>query len=385
MKHFAGLFLVAVLFGSLFSGCGIVPFRSSEPIRIGIIAYLKGDGITITSSGAPTVSGAQLAVRQINEKGGLVIGGRSYLIELVVEGIENDAEQAMSATKKLIEEEKVVAIIGPQYSGDAIAAGEIAEAAGIPLISGTSTNPRTTENRKFVFRATFTDTFQAKALAKLAYTDLQARNVAILYDQTDAYSADVALLFATYFGNEGGMVLASEGFESGNWNIEKQLLSILESESNLVFLPLYPAEAIYAAGALRKLGFTGTFLGSDGWDSATLMNLPAFEGAYSSTTYSANVTSLENEVFTQAYQAIYNTAPLDAAALTYDALQLIFLAIKQEQSFKPQDIRSGLYNISVYTGASGPIDFVKNGDPVKPVSILFYEAGQVEFYKAIQP
>ena len=382
MKHLASLFLVTVVIASLFSGCN---FRSQETIRIGVIAYLKGEGITITSSGTPTLNGAQLAVREINEKGGIAIGAQSYLIDLVVEGIENDSEQAVAATKRLIEEQHVVAIVGPQYSGDAIAAGGVADAAGIPLISGTSTNPRTTENRKFVFRATFTDTFQAKALALLAYDDLRSRNAAILYDSTDAYSTDVALLFATYFANKGGTVIANESFESGNWNMDTQFSHIIASGPDLILLPVYPAEAIFTAGSLRKLGFKGLLLGSDGWDSLALAPLPAFDGAYSSATYSVKVTTPENQIFTKAYENLYNTPPLDSAALTYDAFQLLFLAIEQEQSFIPKDIRSGLYNLTSYMGASGPIDFLKNGDPIKPLNILYYKNGEVEFYKAIQP
>ena len=382
MKRFVSLLLVSVFFVSLFSGCNL---REQQPIRIGLIAYLKGDGITITSSGTPTLNGAQLAVRQINDRGGLRVGGRAYPVELVVEGIENDSEQAVAAVRRLIEDENVVAIVGPQYSGDAIAAGAIAEEAGVPLISGTSTNPATTKDRKFVFRATFTDIFQAEALAGMAFKDLNSRRAAVFYDSSDSYSSGLALLFSALYANLGGKVVASETFESGNWRMDDQFRRIIDADPDLVFLPVYPAEAIYQAGTLRKLGFTGQLLGSDGWDALALVNLPAFEGAYASTTYSAKVTTPQNQVFIRAYEELYNTAPIDSAGLTYDALQMIFAAIQQEQSFDRLAIRDGLYKLPLYSGASGPIDFVENGDPLKPINILIFERGELQFYKAIQP
>lgn len=382
MKRFLSLCLVAIVVSAFLPGCGIA---EAEPVRIGLIAYLEGDGITVSSSGTPTLNGAELAVKQINDRGGLQIGGRSHPVELVIEAIENDATQAVEATRRLIEEQKVVAIVGPQYSGDAIEAGAVAEEAGIPLISGTSTNPRTTENRKFVFRATFTDTFQASVLADLAYNDLRARRAAVLYDSTDTYSSELGLLFAANFANQGGEIVASETFESGNWRMDEQFNRIIEASPDLVFLPVYPAEAIYQAATLRKLGFSGRLLGSDGWDALALITLPAFEGAYSTTTYSATVKTPANQTFINSYQAVYNTDPIDAAGLTYDAFQLIFAAIEAQQSFAPTAIRDGLYNLPAYTGASGPIDFIDSGDPIKPINVLQYDRGVLKFYKAIQP
>ncbi len=382
MKRFLSLCLVAIIVSAFLPGCGI---GEAEPVRIGLIAYLKGEGITVSSSGTPTLNGAELAVKQVNDRGGLQIGGRSHPVELVVEAIENDATQAVEATRRLIEEQKVVAIVGPQYSGDAIEAGAVAEEAGIPLISGTSTNPRTTEKRKFVFRATFTDTFQALVLADLAYNDLRARRAAVLYDSSDTYSSELGLLFAANFANRGGEIVASETFESGNWRMDEQFNRIIEANPDLIFLPVYPAEAIYQAASLRKLGFSGRLLGSDGWDALALITLPAFEGAYSTTTYSATVKTPANQTFINSYQAVYNTDPIDAAGLTYDAFQLIFAAIEAQQSFAPTAIRDGLYNLPAYTGASGPIDFINSGDPIKPINVLQYDRGVLKFYKAIQP
>jgi branched-chain amino acid transport system substrate-binding protein len=383
MKRLLSLaMLVLIGVGGLLSGCGTV---QEEPVRIGLIAYLQGDGITIESSGTPTLNSAELAVRQINERGGLRVAGRQHPVELVVIPIENGVAQAVDAARRLISEHGVVVIVGPQYSGDAIAAAQIAEEAGVPLVSGTSTNPRTTENRRFIFRMAFTDTFQAESLARLAYDDLRARRVAVLYDSSDTYSNDLGLFFGATFSNLGGEVVASEAFQAGDWNMDAQFRRIIDANPDLVFLPVYPAEAIFQAGSLRKMGYAGVLLGGDGWNPASLVNLPAFEGAYASTTYSPKVTTPQNQVFVSDYTSLYNVPPLDAAGLTYDAFQMIFAAIEQQGSFDPAAIRDGLYSLPQYIGVSGPIDFVTNGDPVKPLNILYFENGEEKFYKAIQP
>ncbi len=382
MKKFLNVLFIALFTFALLTACG---GGQGEPIRIGLLAYLTGDAMTMNSSGYPSLNGAELAVQQINERGGLRIGGRFHPVELVVAQIENDSEIAMAAARRLIDEERVVALLGPQYSGDAIPVGEIAEAAGIPMVSGTATNPRVTENRRFVFRTTFTDDLQAAALADLAYNDLFARQVAVMYDQGDPYSSGLAEMFSASFRNYGGEIVASEPFDAENWEQDALFERILAADPDLVFLPVFPAHAAYQVASLRKLGYEGQILGGDGWDSLLLVNFPDFDGTYASTTYSMKVLTPKNEIFVQAYQQVFNTIPLDSAGLIYDAANMIFAAIELKQSFAPADIQQGLYELPPFEGASGTIDFVANGNPLKPVNILQFEKGDVKFYKAVQP
>jgi branched-chain amino acid transport system substrate-binding protein len=382
MKRLLSILLISLFVFVSLSACG---GQQGESIRIGLIAYLEGDALTITTSGQPTLNGAQLAVEQINERGGLRINGRSHPVELIVATIENDAEQAVEAARRLIEQEGVVAIVGPQYSGDTIAAGEIAEAAGVPLVSGTATNPLVTENRRFVFRTTFTDDLQAITLADLAYNDLRARRVGIFYDREDAYSSGLAEMFAEKFVSYGGLVVVNETFVSGDWDMEGSLSRIVQINPDLVFLPVYPAEAIYQAATLRKMGYTGDLLGGDGWDTNVLVNLPAFDGTYATTTYSIQVATPENEVFIRQYNQAFSINPVDSAGLIYDAFKMIFAAIELQQSFEPAAIRDGLYNLPAYAGVSGMIDFVESGSPRKPITVLKLEQGAVKFYKVVQP
>lgn len=382
MKLFRTAFLWLLVFSLFASGCEL---RSRQTIKIGIIAYLKGNGDTTNISGMPTINAARLFEQQVNNLGGARFAGQSYLVELVVEAIENDPSQAEQAMRALVEK-GVVAVVGPQYSGDAVVAGNVAEDAKIPLISGTATSPQVTENHNFVFRIGFSDTAQAAALAAFASHDLNKSRVAVLYDNTDTYSNGIARRFEIEFEALGGDVVAMVASTAGNQDLATQVAAIVEAAPEMIFIPTnYPADVIFQAGQLRKAGFTGTLLGSDGWDAPTLVKLPAFDGSYSTATYSPVVTTPQNRIFIKSYQEIYGITPNDAAGTTYDALGLIIAAIEHKQSFNPQAIRDGLMELSRYEGISGVIDYVENGDPVKPIMLLYFNEGVLEFYKAFQP
>jgi branched-chain amino acid transport system substrate-binding protein len=382
-KTIPGWLVVLSLLASVVTGC---QFRSQETIKIGVIAYLKGDGGAIATSGTPTLNAARLAVKEINDAGGVRVGAQSYQVEIVTESIENDAVQAVAAFRKLVEVDQVVAVVGPQYSGDTIAVGAVADELQVPLLTGTATNPAVTEGRAYVFRVAYDDSFQGVALARFAYNDLSLRKAALLSDAADAYSTGLAQYFRVEFKNLGGRVVASENFESGNANMEEQVERILAAAPDVIFLPNYPADIIVQGSLIRSAGFKGLLLGADGWDALVLARLPAFSGsAYSSITYSPKVDTQKNRTFVSTFEAAYNKLPNDGAGLTYDAFQLIFEAIRQQGGFTPAQIRQGLLALNPYEGVSGVIDYIDNGNARKPVTILRYDLGDFFFYKAIAP
>ncbi|GAB4487469.1 MAG: ABC transporter substrate-binding protein [Anaerolineales bacterium] len=374
------LFLAALTI--LLSAC---EFRSNETVRIGILPYLQGNGDTIATSGTPSLNAARLAMDEINAAGGVLINGQHTKVELVVVPVENDPEKVKAGVSRLVRSEEVSAIIGPQYSGDAISAAEIAQASGIPLITGTATSPDVTKGRNFIFRIPFNDEFQGRALASFAYSDLQARRVAVMYASDDTYSSGLANYFIAAVEALGSRVIQVETFESGSVNIQPQIDRLLAAKPQLIFLPIYPADAILQVGLLTRGGYAGYLLGSDGWDSVTQSHLPAFNHTYASTAYSTKITYPENRQFVEKYQQIYGILPNDSAASAYDAMNLLLRAISYKNSAAPVDIQRGLYEMPVYNGVSGAIDFTDSGDPAKPVYILYFLDGDLYFFKAIKP
>ncbi len=376
---------IFLLLAALTLSLSACEFRSNETVRIGILPYLQGNGDTIATSGTPSLNAARLAVDEINAAGGVLVNGQRASVELVVVPVENDAEKVKTGVARLIRDEHVSAIVGPQYSGDAIAAAELAERSGIPLITGTATNPQVTTGRKFVFRIPFNDEFQGLALASFAYSDLQARRVGVMYAADDTYSSGLAQYFINAMQASGARVVQVETFESGNVNIQPQIDRLLAANPQLIFLPVYPADAILQVGLLTRGGYAGYLLGGDGWDPVTLTHLPAFNHTYASTAYSTKITYPENRLFVDNYQRVYGNLPNDSAASVYDAFRLIFRAIEFENSAAPNDIQRGLYEMPVYNGVAGAIDFENSGDPAKPAYILYFLDGDLYFFKAIKP
>ncbi|MBN2149094.1 MAG: ABC transporter substrate-binding protein [Anaerolineales bacterium] len=371
-----------ILFAISLASCWSNPSTQTE-IRVGLIAYLKGDQSEL--SGLPSVQAATLAMEPIQVMGGLLIDGQRVPVTLIVEEIYDIPEEAVAATRRLINQEQVVAIIGPQYSSEAIPAGEVAEAAQVPMICPIATNPLVTADREFVFRMSFLDNQQGVDLALFAHQALGARRAAVLYDIADAYSSNVASVFQKAFETIGGQVVFFESYTSGLKDFSPFFVDLQQTEADILFLPNYSNDVLEQGIQARQAGITIPLLGGDGWDQRVLPAYPEFDGSFMAAHWSIEMQDTPTQDFVAAFQSHYNQMPNDTAALTFDAVNLILQAIQQQQSFEPTAIREGLVALDLYQGVSGPIDFISSGDPVKDVIILQFYDGQQHFYKRFEP
>jgi branched-chain amino acid transport system substrate-binding protein len=160
----------------VFSTAGWV---NAETIKIGINAPLTGD---IPKVGEGTKFAAQMWLEDIKAAGGLQVGGKKYPVELVIEDNESKAESAVKVNTKMITEDEVLVIVGPQASKQAVPAGGIANKYKTPMITPWSTNPDTTLDRPYVFRAPFLDPFQGPVLANFITDEFKFTKSAVLYD-----------------------------------------------------------------------------------------------------------------------------------------------------------------------------------------------------------
>ncbi len=374
--------IVFLILAAGLAGCQPTTDAPQE-IRIGLVVYLEGDYAPY--SGQPTLNAAKLAIAPVNAAGGLEVGGERYPIRLVIEGIDNLPQQAVTAVRQLINQEDVSVVIGPQFSADAIPAGGIAQASEVPLISPMASSPAVTVARNYVFRIGFMDDFQGRAVANFAYHELNARRAALLYDVANPYSQGVANVFQQSFLEAGGQIVASEVYISGNQDFSAQLQRILQQQPDILFLPNY-AEDVYLQGLqVRAAGLDVPLLGSDGWSISALNQAPEFEGAYFSTQWSSHSPDTASQAFVDLYTETYAETPGGSAAQTYDAFNLLFQAIQAQGSFTPQAITEGLYALGPYHGVTGTIDFQTSGDPVKSVVILQVKDGKSVFYQSIEP
>lgn len=373
---------VASLIGLLLLvGCGPKEETVTQ-IKVGVIAPLTG---SIPVVGQSTKNAAELAVKEVNEAGGLDVGGQKMEIVLFIEDDEDKEESAVSAAQKLINQSNVVAIIGPQASRNAIPASTIAENARIPMISPWSTNPETTAGKKYVFRVAFIDPFQGRVMARFAIEELGAREAAALYDVASAYNKGIAEIFKQVFEEAGGQVVAFETYTTGEEDFTAQLTAIRDSGADVLFLPNYYNEVPLQVRQAHELGVEATIIGSDSWGQLAAEDMAEMESLFFSTHYAPDIASDVAQEFINKYKAAYGEVPDDVAALTYDAFGMLFQVIESQGKADPESIRNGLTIISQYEGVTGMMEYKGTGDPIKSAVILQIRNGKFTFYTLASP
>jgi branched-chain amino acid transport system substrate-binding protein len=387
MRKFTGLWF-CVLFA--LSTC-LLYADGADPVKIGVIAEMTGD---MAAVGAACKQAAQLAATEVNDAGGLEIKGVKHPIVLCIEDNACKSEQSASAAFKLINQQEVVAIVGPNASRFAIPASEVAESSQTILITPWSTNPKTTrdattgEPKQYVFRACFIDPFQGRVLARFVMEHLKLTRAAVLFDVASEYNKGIAEVFQKEFTGLGGKIVAYETYTTSDRDFSAQLTKIKDTAPDIIFLPNYYSEVPLQIQQAKRLGMAVPFIGSDSWGDPELLKLGGadLEGYYFSTHYSVDNASPVATNFIQKYSSTYNAAPSDVAALTYDAMGLVFKAIQQAGSSDRQAIRDALSVLPEYQGVTGDMKFQADSrDPVKSAVILQIKNGAFSFFANASP
>lgn len=388
MKKGMLFFTLMLLVSIAVSACG---GAAGDTIKVGVVAELTGD---IPAVGASCKNAAEMAVQEVNDAGGLDVGGKKYKIELFIEDNAGKADQSASAAQKLITQQNVVAIIGPNASRYAIPASEIAESSKVVLISPWSTNPKTTLDaktdapKKYVFRACFIDPFQGRVVAKFALDNLKTTKAAVLYDVASDYNKGIAEFFKQTYEENGGTVVAFETYTTGDKDFSAQLTKIKDTQPEVIFLPNYYSEVPLQIQQAHRLGIEVPFLGSDSWGSAELIQLCGTdcEGYYFSTHYAPDAATPQATKFIEAYKVKYGQTPDDVAALTYDAFGLFYQAIQSAGKVDRQAVRDALAVIPKYEGVTGTMQFQEgSGDPIKSAVILQIKDGKFVWFANANP
>jgi branched-chain amino acid transport system substrate-binding protein len=392
MKKFRFYFLFALLLtGAMVVGA--CASAQTTTIKIGVNAPLTGD---IPKVGEGTKYAAEMWLEDINAAGGLDVGGTKYKVELVIDDNESNAESAVTVNTKLITQDEVSIIIGPQASKQAVPAGEVANNNETPMISPWSTNPNTTLNRPWVFRACFLDPFQGPVVANFVTSEFGFTKAAVLYDVASDYPKGLAEFFKQAWEgiNGPGSVVAYESFTTKDTDFSAQLTKIKDSGAEFLFTPQYYNEVALIAQQAHQLGFTQPIVGSDSWGSAELIPLCGADcyGLYFSTHYAAAGATGATKTFIDRYNAKYGYVPDDVAALTWDAFGLAQEAIQNcgtitgDIKADRKCIRDGLSQIKEFDGITGKMDFTQGNDPIKcAVIVKIGDQGEFNFYKQVCP
>jgi len=247
-------------------------FGRKTIVKVGINAPITGD---IPKVGEGTKYAAQMWLEDINKAGGIEVGGKKYPVELVIEDNESKAESAVKANTKMITEDEVMIIVGPQSSKQAVPAGDVANNYETPMITPWSTNPDSTKDRPFVFRGCFLDPFQGPVLANFITEEFGFTKAAVLYDVASDYPKGLAEFFKIAWEkiHGAGSVVAYESFTTKDADFSSQLSKIRKSGAQVLFTPQYYNEVALIVQQAHELGWTGPIVGSDSWGSAETVTL----------------------------------------------------------------------------------------------------------------
>jgi len=350
-------------------------------IKIGYFGDLSGPTFNF---GQSAINGVLMAADEINQAGGI----NTRRIDVVIEDDRGSPEQAAKLAGKLIDQDKVVAIVAGGTSGNSRAAAPKAQSSHIPLISPSSTDPAVTEVGDYIFRACYVDAFQGEVMARFAINNLKAQKAAILFDFNSSYARGLMEYFEISFAKLGGQIVAKPSYMQGDSDFKGQLSLIRDAAPDVVYVPGYYGDVAIIAKQARAIGIKQPLLGGDGWDAPELWQLggDALNGCYITSHYSVDDPSPAIQKFAHEYRQRYGNLSPDAhAALAYDAMRVLIDAITRAGSLDGDKIKAALAKTKDFPGVTGVISMDANRNAIKPAVVLKLVDTQFIYQETIQP
>ncbi len=366
IKKWMGLILTIGVLWGLTSSMSF----AQDSVRIGVYLPMTGG---VASFGQMEWAGIQTA----NAMRPKVLGKK---VELFLVDTKGDRIEAANAVSRLVEKNKVSAIIGEAISGNTLAGGPIAEKARVPMVSPTATNPLVTQGKKYVFRVCFLDTFQGEAAAKFAFTNLKARRAAVLTDKSQDYCVGLAEFFKKAFIKMGGKIVAESFCQGGDQDFSAQLSTILDAKPDVLFIPNYYTEDALIARQAKELGLNVPIFGSDGAQTPELIQIggSAVEGMHFIGHFHTQgaATPLAKEFiknFSKKYPREKDVTAFHA--LGADAYFVLLDAMERAKSVEGEKVRLALTQTRRFPAVSGVMDLGTDGNAVKSAVILTVKKG----------
>ena len=354
---------------------------SGGSITIGTVTTNSG---TAAAYGEAEVKGFELAVSEINAKGG--INGKKVKLESMDD--KGDATEASNAFNKLAGDNSVLGVVGPTISSTTAAVAPLADQSKLPAIAPAATSD-SIETGGYMFRTCFKDSYQGEIAAKFAAETLKVKKVAVLYGTGDPYSSGVGKAFAAAAKKAGLDVVAEENSSSADdTEYSSQLQKIQAAGAEFLYAPYYYSVAgPYIIPQARSVGFEGYVMGPDGYDGLKLTgDKSQYNKTYYTTHYSADDnTNTKVQDFIKSYKSKNNAEPNTFAALGYDTIYMIKQAIeKAGENATREDVRNAVAGMT-FEGVTGKFTMDKSGSPTKSVIVLEMKDGKPVYNTTVQP
>ncbi len=375
---------------------------ATDELVIGEYGSLTGNDATF---GQSTKQGVELALGELVAQREGRIGGLK--VRVVAEDDQGRPEEAATVVKKLLNQDRVCAVIGEVASSRSLAAAPICQEAGVPMISPSSTNPRVTQVGDYIFRMCFIDPFQGTVMARFAAQNLHIQRVAILKDVKNDYSVGLAQFFTEAFTNLGGSIVTEQAYSAGDQDFRAQLTNMKARSPEAIFVPGYYTEVGLIARQARELGIKAPILGGDGWESEQLLQIggEALDGCYYSNHFATDNPDPRLQEFLKSYKARFGKESDAIGGLAYDAAKVLFqslekLAEQDPETFKGlasskagtaarrtagKKLRDIIATTTNFAGVTGTITLDENRNATKPAVVLAIKDGKKVYDTTIHP
>jgi len=343
-----------------------------QPIKIGAVLGLTG---YLSTYGASQRAGLELARDTINAQG----GGLGRPIEIIFEDTQGVPDIALEAVRKLIEEDGVLAIIGPTISAEMFAAGALASQLGTVMLGISTTAEGIRDIGPYIFRNSLPEADVLPHTVRVSHEKLGYQTAALLYSENDYFTWSAANTFRTELERAGVRVVATEPFLVGDTDFREKLRRVAAADPDVLVVSAFFEEATLLLTQARELGLNQPVIGGNGFNTPRLAATvgEAAEGAIVGSPWYAGRNHPNTRRFVEEYEARFGIVPDQFAAQSHDALQLFAEAIRRAQTADDRDaFQQALASIRDFEGVAGKFSFNEVGEPVAEVHVLRIENGQ---------
>lgn len=359
-----GILVLLALLLVVFSSCAKkeeIKETAQKPqtYKIGVILSLSGPGSPL---GIPERNAIEMLAEEVNEAGGI----NGAKIELIIEDDQTDPAKATQAARKLIEKDKVVALIGSSVSPCSLAIKEVVASAKIPWMCPAAANAITEGDITWVFRTAPKDAVAVEALLTYIKENTSVKKIAILHD-SNAFGQSGADEIKKRAGEFGLQIVGVEKYETNAPDLTSQLSKLKQAGPDaLIVWGTNPGPAIAAKG-MKQLGFNVPYFGSHGIANMKFIELAgeAAEGVIFPAGKILVFDQLDDTdpvkkvmaEFAKKYEEKYGEKPVTFCAHAYDALKILAEALKRANSTDPEKIRAEIENTKDYVGLDGTMSY----------------------------
>lgn len=341
------------LIGS-WEACG-APASLPETVTLGAIFGLSE---AVAVYGTVQQNAVMLAVEEINAGGYL---GDSTTLEVLFEDSAGDRDQAIAAMTKLVEEDGVVAVLGPTLSSEAFAADPIAQENGVVVMGVSNTANGILDMGDFVFRDSLGEAAVIPGTIAQAAELLGLESVGVLYGNDDDFTVSGYEVFVGALEEGGIAINGEETFAKGDVDFNAQLTNLIGTDPDALVVSALAAEAVQIIIQARALGFEGPIIGGNGFNSPAVLRDSGEDaeglivgGAWN---YDNPEPSDSSVAFVEAYEAAYDASPDQFAAQAYTGAWLMATAIRCADSVESEAIRDALGAIVDFDSPLGVFSF----------------------------